>query len=68
MIKRVLFKKSPDPKNISYVGEMLRSEVPTVICGACGKGVCFPIVNQICSANCGAYVFEIVAENDKFGR
>ncbi len=65
MFKRVLFKRSQN--DVSYPGQMLRSEVPTVVCGACGKGVTFPLVNQICSANCGAYVFEIVAENDKLG-
>jgi len=49
-----------------FVGQMVHSEIPTVLCGACGKGICFPIVNQVCSANCGAYVCEVVAEGALF--
>lgn len=56
MIGRVLFLRA----DIQYVSQMLRCEIPVVLCGACGKGVCLPIVNQACSANCGAYVCEVI--------
>jgi hypothetical protein len=62
---RVLFKRTQIESDPAYVGTMVRADIPVVLCGACGKGVCLPIVNQSCSANCGAYVFEVIAETDR---
>jgi hypothetical protein len=56
---RVLFKRADDEP--MFVGQLIRSEIPTVICGACGRGICFPVVGQSCSNNCGAYVFEVMS-------
>lgn len=61
MIARVLFKRHEiDP---GYVGQMIRSDLPVVLCGACGKGVSLAVVNQQCSAACGAYLYEVLFEN-----
>ncbi len=58
MIRDVLFKcREADPL---YRGQILTDKpFIVVLCGACGKGICLPIVNQQCSAACGAYVFEV---------
>lgn len=58
---RVLFRLDSEP-NLSFVGQLLRGDVPTVLCGHCGRGIALPIVNQDCSAGCGAYVYEVMTE------
>jgi hypothetical protein len=60
VIARVLFRRSAGEPH--FVGQMLRSEIPVVRCGACGKGVALPVVGQSCSANCGAEVAEVIIE------
>lgn len=65
-IADVLFAdKGTNANGILFKGMHLRAEVPVVLCGKCGRGLCMPIVNQSCSANCGAYVYEVVMEGSQ---
>jgi hypothetical protein len=64
VVARVLFRRDP-LTTVNFVGQLLRADIPVVLCGYCGRGVAIPIVNQVCSAGCGAYVYEVLTEGEE---